>query len=312
MVIRMPHTPCTLRLLAGGALALLLISGCAAFDDDRSGIVVTTNILGDVTETIVGDQTDVTVLMQPNADPHSFGISAQQAAELEEAELVVYNGLGLEEEVLANVEAAADAGTPTLEVGAEAGPIDYTAGDSAGEPDPHFWTDPLRMIDAVDAITDSILDEVSGVEAGEVEANAADYRAEVEELHDYAEERFDEIPRDQRSLVTNHHVFGYLAERYDFEVIGAVVPSGTTLASPSSADLNSLAEAVTEAGVPAVFADSSQPDRLAEVMAEEADIEVEVVSLYSESLTEEGEGAETYLEMTRSNVDTITEGLTSE
>src|SRR5690606_8871380 len=139
------------RRTAAAALALALgaaASGCAAFGGERSGIVVTTNILGDITRNIVGDEAEVTVLMKPNADPHSFGISAQQAAALEEAELVVYNGLGLEEGVLRNVESAEEAGVPVLAAGEHADPLDYTEGETAGEPDPHFWTDPVRTGDA--------------------------------------------------------------------------------------------------------------------------------------------------------------------
>ncbi|RNL82703.1 zinc ABC transporter substrate-binding protein AztC [Halostreptopolyspora alba] len=302
----------TALLTAACTAAPAMLTGCAALEGDRSGIVVTTNILGDVTRTIVGDEAEVTVLMKPNADPHSFGISAQQAAGLEEAELVVYNGLGLEEEVLRNVTAAEEAGTPALAVAENVDPIDYGAGDSAGESDPHFWTDPLRMAEAVDHIADAVVEQVGGVAEERVRDNAREYRARVEDLHEETAERFDDIPPERRSLVTNHHVFGYLAQRYDFEVIGAVVPSGTTLAAPSSSDLKSLADAVEEAGVPAVFADSSQPDRLAEAMAEEAGIEVEVITLFSESLTEEGEGGATYLQMTRSNTESIADGLTND
>ncbi|GAA1071522.1 zinc ABC transporter substrate-binding protein AztC [Nocardiopsis composta] len=301
------------RRTAAAALALALgaaASGCAAFGGERSGIVVTTNILGDITRNIVGDEAEVTVLMKPNADPHSFGISAQQAAALEEAELVVYNGLGLEEGVLRNVESAEEAGVPVLAAGEHADPLDYTEGETAGEPDPHFWTDPVRTGDAVDAIAEQVVAEVGGVDAERIRANAKEYRARIDEVHAEAEERFAGIPEDRRSLVTNHHVFGYLADRYGFEVIGAVIPSGTTLASPSGSDLKSLADAVEAAGVPAVFADSSQPDRLATVMAEEAGLDIEVVPLYSESLTEEGGGAATYLEMTRANTEAIADGLT--
>lgn len=285
------------------------VSGCAAFGAERSGIVVTTNILGDITRNVVGDQAEVTVLMQPNADPHSFGVSAQQAAGLHDAELIVYNGLGLEEGVLRNVAAAEDAGTPALAVAEGVDPIEFTRGDTAGQPDPHFWTDPVRAGEAADLIAETVIDEIGGADAAAVHANAADYRAQVDRLHEHARQRFADIPRERRKLVTNHHVFGYLARRYGFEVVGAVVPSGTTLASPSSADLKSLADTVRAAGVPAIFADSSQPDRLARVMAEEAGVDVAVVALYSESLTAQGGGGATYLEMTRHNTDAIAEGL---
>jgi zinc/manganese transport system substrate-binding protein len=89
-----------------------------------------------------------------------------------------------------------------------------------------------------------------------------------------------------------------------------VIPSGTTLASPSASDLASLAEAVRTAGVGAIFADSSQPDRLARVLAEQAGVHVDVIPLYSESLTAPGGGAATYLEMTRANTEAIVRGLT--
>ncbi|GAB3466567.1 zinc ABC transporter substrate-binding protein AztC [Streptomonospora sediminis] len=293
-------------------LAVLLpaaLSGCAAFGAERTGIVVTTNILGDLTRNVVGDQADVTVLMQPNADPHSFGVSARQAARLEQAELVIYNGLGLEEGVLRNVRTAEEAGAAGLAVAESTDPIDYSAGETAGQPDPHFWTDPKRAAQAVDLIADAVADQVGGVDAEQVRANAADYREQVEELHDSAEQRFAEIPQERRKLVTNHHVFGYFAQRYGFEVVGAVVPSGTTLASPSSSDLKSLADAVEGAGVPAVFADSTQPDRLAQAMAEEAGLDIEVIPLFSESLTAPDGGAPTYLEMTRYNTGAIADGL---
>lgn len=298
-------------ILAALTLAILpSLAGCAAFGSDRTNIVVTTNILGDLTSNVLGDEADVTVLMPPNADPHSFGVSAQEAAAMADAELLIYNGLGLEEGVLHNVEAAADAGVPTLEVGAAIDAIDYAEGATAGESDPHFWTDPLRVATAVDAIADTLVDEAD-VDETAIRDNAEGYHAEVDELHAELTEQFTAIPDDQRALITNHHVFGYLAQRYDFEVIGAVFPSGTTLASPSSADLQSLTDAIDEAGVAAVFADSSQNDRLAQVLADEANVHVEVISLYSESLTDADGGAPTYLDMARANADAIAAGLTT-
>ncbi|WP_236543041.1 zinc ABC transporter substrate-binding protein AztC [Spiractinospora alimapuensis] len=297
--------------LAALSLAMLPgVAGCAALSSDRTDIVVTTNILGDITSNVLGDEADVSVLMPPNADPHSFGVSAQEAAEMAEAELLIYNGLGLEEGVLHNVEAAAEAGVPTLEVGAAIDPIDYAEGETAGEDDPHFWTDPLRVATAVDAIADAVID-TGGVDEEVVRDNAEDYQSRLEDLHEDLTEQFAAIPSEQRALITNHHVFGYLAERYDFDVIGAVFPSGTTLASPSSSDLQSLTDAIEEAGVGAVFADSSQNDRLAQVLADEADVHVEVISLYSESLTEADGGAPTYLAMARANAEAITAGLTA-
>lgn len=283
-------------------LAFLALAGCTSGGSDRPSVVVTTNILGDLTREVVGDDADLTVLMGPNADPHSFGISAQQAAALEHADLIVHNGLGLEEGVARNVDAAE---TTRLAVAEHVDPIDY----AEGSPDPHFWTDPARVRTAVEVIAEHVT-AIDGIDAAAVRANADAYLAELADLDTWMAGQFATIPAERRKLVTNHHVFGYLAARYDFEVVGAVVPSGTTLASPSAADLAALADTIRTTGVPAIFADSSQPDRLARVLAEQAGVDVAVIPLFSESLTEPGKGAGTYLELMRTNTEAIVAGLT--
>lgn len=294
------------------AAVLLVVAGCAGGAGgaaERTGVVVTTDILGDVTRNVVGDQADVEVLMKNGADPHAFAISAQQAARVERAGLVVHNGLGLEEGVLRHVEAARAAGAATLAVGERVQPIRYAAGDTAGQPDPHFWTDPLRVRDAVDLVAAEVIAHVDGVDPDVVRRNAQRYRTQVEQLDATMRARFAAVPPERRKLVTNHHVFGYLAERYGFTVVGAVLPSGTTLASPSASDLAGLADRIRAADVPTIFADSSQPDRLARVLAEQAGVDVAVVPLFSESLSGPGGGAETYLELMRSNTEAIADGL---
>ncbi len=297
-----------IQLLAAAVLLVPLVSACTS-GSERSGIVVTTNILGDLTRAVVGDTVPVTVLMQAGADPHSFAISARQAAEIERAALVVHNGLGLEEGVARHVGAAAAAGVPTLAVAERVDPIAYTSDESAGQPDPHFWTDPRRVRMAVEAISAEVLARVDGVDAGAVQANTQRYLGEIDELDRWMTERFAAVPAGRRQLVTDHHVFGYLAQRFGFRVIGAVIPSGTTLASPSASDLDDLATAIRTAGVRAIFADSAQPDRLSRVLAEHTGLQVRVIALHTESLTPPGDGAGTYLEMARVNTEAIARGL---
>lgn len=272
-------------------------------------IVVTTNILGDVVRNIVGDAASVRVLMQPNADPHSFGVSAQDAAAMGGAGLIVHNGLGLEENVTRNVESASAQGIPTLAVGEHIDPIEYTVGESSGTPDPHFWTDPQRMMTAVDVIEETIVADVAGIDGDAIARNAENYRARLRQLDEAMSQGFAALPPERRKLVTNHHVLGYLAQRFDFEVIGAVVPSGTTLAAPSASDLQSLVGAIESARVPAIFVDSSQPEKLARVLARDAGVQVQIVPLYSESLSPPGTPADTYLDMMRANTDAIIAGL---
>ncbi|MGV0744313.1 zinc ABC transporter substrate-binding protein AztC [Mycolicibacterium sp. XJ870] len=288
-------------------LLAVLLAACSApnVGGGHQEIVVTTTILGDVVHQIVGEAADVRVLMKPNADPHSSSLSAPEAAALSNADLVVYNGLGLEESMQRHVDAAADNGVATLAVGDHIDPLQFS---EHGGPDPHFWTDPQRMVLAVDAITDRVT-QLSGIDGAAVTANAERYRDELNGLSESMTRQFGAIPAERRKLVTNHHVLGYLADRFGFTVIGAVIPSGTTLASPSASDLESLAGAVRTAGVPAIFVDSSQPDRLARVLAEQAGVQVNVVSLYTESLSEPGTPGDTYLGMMRANTETIVSKL---
>ncbi|MGR0162136.1 zinc ABC transporter substrate-binding protein AztC [Paenarthrobacter nitroguajacolicus] len=291
------------------ALAGLFLSSCSqAGTPEKPQVVVTTNILGDVTKEVLGDQADVTVLMQPNADPHSFEISAQQSALMGNADLVVSNGLGLEEGLQQHLDRAAKAGAPVLAAGDVVDVVPYSSGDAEGAPDPHFWTDPAAMIDVVDAVEGAARD-IEGIDATRLASSAAAYRDKLTQLDAEMTRAFAAIPEERRALVTNHHVFGYLAKRFDFQVVGAVIPGGTTLAAPSAADLRQLSEAIRGAGVPTIFADSSQPDRLVQVLASEAGVNIQVRELFTESLTRPDGGAASYMDMMRANTERIVAGL---
>ncbi|TQK18142.1 zinc/manganese transport system substrate-binding protein [Microbacterium sp. SLBN-154] len=304
---RTPRGRLAAALLTAGLTAATL-TGCAGVGDERPLVVVTTNILGDVVEELVGDEAEVLTLMKPNADPHSFEISAQEAARLRSADLIVSNGLGLEEGLQQHLDAAAADGVASFIAGDVIDVLSYRDGDAAGTPDSHFWTDPARMRDVVDAL-EPVLSGLDGVASPEVAARTAEYRSAIDELDAEMTRAFAAIPSERRALVTNHHVFGYLADRFDFEVVGAVIPGGTTLAAPSASDLADLVTAVERTGVPAIFAESSSPDRLVRALAEEADVHVDVVELFTESLTDADGGAPDYLTMMRVNTERISTGL---
>ncbi|MGB3414945.1 MAG: metal ABC transporter substrate-binding protein, partial [Microbacteriaceae bacterium] len=119
----------------GIGLTILAVAGCSTSNPDQPPskvqIVVTTNILTDVVQNIVGDQAEVLGLMPPGSDPHSFALSAQQAAQLEKAELVIFNGLGLEGGLLNNIEAVIANGVSGLEIAELVNPIRFDAETSA-------------------------------------------------------------------------------------------------------------------------------------------------------------------------------------
>ncbi len=277
-------------------------------------VVVTMNVLADIVDVAFGELVEVDSVMPRGVDPHSFELSATAAERLTQADLIVVNGLNLEENVLPIVEAAAADGVPVLEIAPLVDPIAYGdigLDDDTTMLDPHVWTDASRMA-AVPGLVAEALIAAAGLEedaAAILSERAAGAQADLLALDDEVEQLLADIPSQRRKLVTNHHVFGYFAERYDFTVIGAVIPGGTTLASPSAADLADLVAAIEDAGVPTLFADASSPTQLVDALAAEADLEVEVVSLWTESLSPIGEGAETYEEMMRDNASRIAAGL---
>ena len=291
------------------AVTLAALAGCSSPAADRPLVVVTTNILGDVVSNVVGDEAEVMVLMKPDADPHSFEISAKDAARILGADLLVSNGLGLEEGLQQHLDQAEAEGVETLAAGDVVDVLAYSSGDSEGADDPHFWTDPARMLDVTAAVADAVEHHVEGADARVIRSNADDYSERLRELDSEMTAAFEAIPAGQRNLVTNHHVFGYLADRFGFTVIGAVIPGGSTLAAPSASDLRDLVGAIDEAGVATIFAESSQPDRLVQVLADEAGVDVDVVELFTESLSRPGSGADSYLTMMRTNTERISTGL---
>ena len=300
-------------LVAVGALA----AGCGSDDEvdggadrDRPSIVVTTNILGDVVGEVVGELADVEVVMPLGADPHDFAPSAKQAEAMENADLLVVNGAGFEEGMDGVIDSVVDGGT-TLYAFADS--IDLLEGAAPdhdhGAFDPHLWTDPARMVDGVRGLG-AELAAVEGIDSEAFDAQLNAYIGRLEALDAEIETALRAVPADDRVLVTNHEVFRYFADRYGFEIVGAVVPSLSTNAETSSRELEDLAAIITAEGIPAIFAETTQSTDLADALADEVGGEVAVVELFTESLGEPGSGAETYIDLMGTNAERIVAALT--
>lgn len=306
----------------------LMIAGLASCgsDDEPSAaggeprIVVTTSILGDVVEQLLGDAAEVEVVMPPNADPHDFAASAQQAAAMREADALVVNGLGFEEGLLDTIESAEADGVAVITAAEAIEPIpladdhdhddeeDGDEEDGEAVDDPHLFTDPVRMREAAELVAAELQVRVPSLDTPEVDARVSGYLDELAALDREVEALLAGIRDEDRVLVTNHEVFGYFADRYGFEVLGAIVPGGSTLAEPSASDLADLAREIEEHAVPAIFAETSSPSRLAEALAAEG-ADVDVVELYSESLGEPGSPGDSYVGMVRTNAERIAAAL---
>ena len=171
--------------------------------------------------------------------------------------------------------------------------------------DPHFWFDPLRVKMAVNDIA-ARLSELDPSRSDDYAANAAAYNARLDELHDWTLEQVAVVPEERRLLVTSHDSFGYFADLYGFEVVGVVL-SITTDVEPSAEHIVDLVHEVEENGVPVVFGETTVSERLAQTVAQESG--ASLVRLYSGSLGAGGSGADTYLDMVRTNVDRIVNAL---
>lgn len=303
-------------------VALVLVGAACSADASPEGegldVVVTTSLLSDVVADLVGENGSVEALMDPGTDPHEFTPSAAQASFLRSADLVVANGLGFEAGLTDMLEAAADDGANVVELAEEVDPLPFGASaheDEAdengeahdhGDYDPHFFLDPLRMAAAMEVVAGALSEEDPSVDW---DSRATAIRADLELLHREIEEELAAIPADRRTLVTNHDALGYFADRYDFEVVGTVIPGGSTMAEPSASDLAELADLLRSEGINAVFADTTSSTRLAETLAAEVGEDVEVHALYTGSLGPEGSGAETYAGVMRTNAATIAGAL---
>ncbi len=333
---RRPSRPRQVSVAAAGLAALLagVLGGCSSDDtsapssgSEDGGIPVvfaTTGILGDITENVVGDLADVEVLLPPGADPHDVEASAQQVAQLSDADLVIANGLGLEAGLAGTLESVAADGVPVFEVGPELSPIPF--GESGtdehddehadeddhehadGSVDPHVWMDPDRMASASALIAQQVA-AATGLDEQVLAEQAAAYAEEIAAADEEIQAMLAEVPDERRKLVTNHEAFGYFAERYVFEIVGVVIPGGSTSAEPSAEEIATLANEIGAADVPAIFADTSASQDLVDALAAEVGSEVEVVPLYSESLGEPGSGADTYVGLITTNAQRIADAL---
>lgn len=214
-------------------------------------------------------------------------------------------------------DADADADHPD---GAEA---DHAAGEEPGDPgghvedgheghdhegdDPHIVTDPVRMAAVVEGMSGDLARAVPGLDVDQLEARAGAYLEQLRTLHAEVGELLAGIPEPRRRLVTNHEVLGYFADRYDLQLVGVVIPGGTTLAEPSAAALARLADAIEATGTPALFVEASAPHVAAEAVAAEAG--VDVVELYTEALGEPGSGGDTYLGLIETNARRVAAAL---
>ena len=289
-------------------------------EGERLRIVATTSIVADIVGQIGDDIIDLTILLAAGVDPHTFEATPRDVATIADAHIVIANGAGLEaflEELLEN------AGGNTPVVHASYGITFRDMDTSHHEPeteaqeheteehlhegiDPHTWTTPTNVMIFVRNVV-SALSALDPANAETYEANAEAYTMQLEEIDLWSQEMIERIPEENRKLVTDHAVFGYYADRYGLEQVGAVIPAISTAAQPSARELAALEKAIKEYEIKAIFVGNTVNPSLSEQVANDSG--TQLVMLYTGSLGTEGSGVESYLDYLRYNTNAIVDAL---
>ena len=314
-----------LRRAVLAALSLALTAcgnGSSTLAPTDHGLVATTTIWADITSNVACGE-PVVAIIPTGADPHTFEPSLRDRQLLDNAAVVIANGSQLEESLLDLLATVAADGTAVVEMTPHVdllhsvmgrigeivpadGVYDGSGDDDHGSSDidPHIWQDPTRVAGALDVIASTLI--ANGRDPDQIQACTDAYRVELENLDAGITELLGSIPADRRFMVTNHDAFSYFAVRYGFEIVGTVIPSISTIAETSAAQLVHLAAVIADYQVPAIFTEQLASDADAESLAKRLD--VAVVPLTADSLDSHG-SASTYVGMLRSNAEAIAAAL---
>jgi zinc/manganese transport system substrate-binding protein len=293
-------------------LATLILAGCGKAGGAAAGkkrtIVATYSVLASIVGELAGGAFTVITSIPNGLDPHEWEPSAKDIEALMKADVVVENGIGLEggmEKTLQKVRASgvklftASSAITVRTVKAGEGIPSGDPDQASGAEDPHLWLDPVAMKEVVGSLA-AYLKSTFGVDltsrasvlSNKLDALDAEIRSEVSQ-----------VPVERRRLVTGHESMGYFAQRYGFKLAGAIIPSLSTQAEVSAAQMSALRKLILENHVPAVFTELGTPPAVAETLAREA--HVKAISLTTHSLPADG----SYFTFMRDIARTITEGL---
>ncbi len=306
-----PSRPPTRRaLVVAGTLGMLALAGCTSDDAGGGGdaglqVRAAFYPLAWVAEEVGGDHVSVANLTRPGLEPHDLELTPRDVADLSEADLVVHLG-GFQPAV---DDAVASSDLDAFDAADHAAldrpaPEDDHGDEEAGDGealDPHVWLDPTRLASVAVALGDAFA-ERDPDHAADYRANASAVVADLEALD--AELADGLAVCANRTLVTGHEAFGYLAERYDLEQVGIAGISPD--AEPSGQALAEITELVREREIRTIYVETLVRPDVAETVAAEAGVEVAVLDPI-EGLTDDSQGTD-YLEVMRSNLSTLQAG----
>jgi ABC-type Zn uptake system ZnuABC Zn-binding protein ZnuA len=263
-------------------------------------VVTTTTVFADIVRSVGGSRADVHSIIPPGVGPEDYEPKPDDARLLADAQLIVSNGVGLDDFLNRLLESGSGGRTPRLVLGEGIDPILVD-----GEPNPHFWLDPTLVKTGYLPKIVTALSALSPADASTFQANAAAYGTQLDALDTELKAKVETIPAANRKLVTFHDAFPYFARHFGFELIGVVVANVGQ--EPNAAELAALVQKVESAGVKAVFSEAQFNPKLAQTLADEAGIRTVVTTLYNDAIGPAP--ADSYPGMMRWNVDKIVEAL---
>lgn len=297
--------------LAAAAIALTACSGTSdkAADEKEISVVATTTQVGDFAKNVIGDTKGVklTTLLTPNASAHEFDPSAKDLSVISKADLLIENGAHLEEFLDKAEKSAGFKGTLVdtskgVKLSGEEEEGDDHDGHDHAEGNPHIWTDPNNAKTMVHNIVVALDKKMPGHKA-EFDKNAKAYTDKLGSLNDWIKASVDQVPENERTVVSNHDAFHYYLDRYGITFVGSIIPSFEDNAEPSAQQIQQLIDKVKEYKVKAIFSESTINPKDAEAIAKGAGVKVYSGddALYGDSLGEKGSDGDTYLKATVHN-----------
>lgn len=298
------------------SISSLLLAGCSADpgsagNDDALAVYATTGYLADAVANIAPDA-EVTTMVGPGGDPHTYQPSTQDIEKIQSADVVLWNGLHLEAQMLDQLESLGD---KQLSVGDQLPEdllLDWPETDEDGNPlhDPHVWNSPEAWSLVIGYVADK-LGEIDPENADEYERNADAYLAELDTAATEAEGLLAAIPAESRVLITGHDAFNYFGATYDLEVYATDFVSTEAALSPQ--ELSELADLIADREVPVIFQDNqANPQAITSlkeaVLAKGWQVEVSGEELYADSLGADA-GVDTYLGVFSHNAKAVAEAL---
>lgn len=284
-------------------LASLVTLPFAAQAEDRLKVVTSFTVIADMARNVAGEGVDVVSITKPGAEIHGYEPTPQDIVGASDADLVLWNGLGLErwfEQFLANL---GDVPSATLTDGIQ--PISITGGDYDGKPNPHAWMSPTNALIYVDNIA-AALSQADPANAATFAANAAAYKAQLSAALDPLKAQIATLPDNRRWLATCEGAFSYLARDLGLQELYLWPINADQQGSPRQ--VQAVIDGVREHQIPAVFCESTVASDPAEQVARETGAAFGGV-LYVDSLSDGDGPVPTYLDLLKVTTETIAKGL---